>query len=182
MDNRDKDNLMEILCEAAEIKEQMRSLYAQAADGCSDDIGTGTFKMLEELEKEHLNRLSEIQAEISRGEATLDSCRYYAFDSSEKREMTRRILRERKTLSRACLDDIASIETGLQLENRAIDFFMGRLKNAVDPAERDFLNNLISEERSHYIVLADLKFYYVDPEHWLMEKGRTELDGAGMSS
>jgi hypothetical protein len=50
------------------------------------------------------------------------------------------------------------------------------------PEEREFLNHLIAEERSHYIMLADLKFYYIDPEHWFMEKGKTDLDGAGASS
>ncbi len=173
---------MEILCEAIEIKGQMRELYMQAEGECSDDIGSGTFRMLEELEKEHLERLGEIQADISRGGASPDSCRYHTFDSDEKREVMRRILREKKRLARACIDDIASIETGLQLENHAIDHFTARLNSAVDPTVRDFLSLLISEERSHYMVLADLKFYYADPGHWLMEKGRTELDGAGSSS
>lgn len=182
MKKEENNRLQEILCEAVDLKERMRGLYAEAAGKCSDDIGKSTFKMLEELEKEHLDRLGEIQAEISRGGATLDSCRYHDLNTIDKREVVRRILREKKAVSRACLDDIAAIETGLQLENRAIDYFMGRLKPAADPAVRDFLNYLISEERAHYIVLADLKFYYEDPGHWLMEKGRTDLDGAGVSS
>lgn len=91
----------------------------------------------------------------------------------------RRIAREKKSVSKACLDDVAAIESGLALENKSIDFFTDRLKQTTTPLEREFLNHMIAEERSHYILLADLRFYYVDTEHWFMEKGKTDLDGAG---
>jgi hypothetical protein len=37
---------------------------------------------------------------------------------------------------------------------------------------------MITDEREHYRTLADLKFYYTDPEAWFMEKSRVRLDGA----
>jgi rubrerythrin len=91
----------------------------------------------------------------------------------------KKIAREKKFLGKACLDDVVAIESGMELENKSINFFTDHLKQAVTTIERDFLNYIIAEERSHYIILSDLRFYYVDPEHWLMEKGRTSLDGAG---
>ncbi|SPJ15377.1 hypothetical protein SBDP2_310007 [Syntrophobacter sp. SbD2] len=39
-------------------------------------------------------------------------------------------------------------------------------------------NHMLAEERSHYILLADLRFYYIDTGHWFMEKAKTGLDGA----
>ncbi len=132
----ENNRLMELVCGAVDIKEKMKALYAGAAGKCADDVGTSTFKMLEDLEESHLVRLREIQAEISRGGAGLDSCRYYDFDTVDRREVVRRILKERKSVSRACLDDVAAIETGLQLENKAIEFFADRLKQASEPSER----------------------------------------------
>jgi hypothetical protein len=38
---------------------------------------------------------------------------------------------------------------------------------------------MIKEEKEHFVLLADLKFYYTDPENWFMEKSRARLDGAG---
>ncbi|MFZ2445872.1 MAG: hypothetical protein WAW37_05910 [Syntrophobacteraceae bacterium] len=179
MKGEDNTRLIDLMCAAVEIKEKMKAHYGAAAGKCSDDVGTGAFKMLEELEAAHLDRLREIQAELSRGGTGLDSCRFYDFEMLGKTEVMRRIVREKKFVSKACLDDVAAIESGMDLENKSINYFMDRLKAASDPAEREFLNHLIAEERAHYIMLADLKFYYVDPGHWLMEKGRTDLDGAG---
>jgi len=36
----------------------------------------------------------------------------------------------------------------------------------------------VEEEREHRKILENLKYYYTDPEGWLMEKGRAGLDGA----
>lgn len=183
MDRNKNPKLMEILCAALDIKEKMKTLYRDAAGKCSDPVGTGTFNMLKDLEGEHLERLRGMQKELSEGgESGFDACRMYDFDTQEERKVTQRIARERRTIARACLDDIAAIESGMALENKGIDFFIGQLKGASSSAEREVLNYLIAEGRAHYIMLSDLKFYYIDPEHWLMEKGRTELDGAGAGS
>jgi rubrerythrin len=90
----------------------------------------------------------------------------------------KKLKQKRDKVSKACLDDVAAIETGMELENKGIEFFQGRIKEAVEPIEREFLGHMIAEERSHYIMLADLKFYYTDTGHWLMEKSRAGLDGA----
>ena len=182
MKEKKHDAVMELMCAVVDLKEKMKTLYAGAAAKCSDDVGTGTFKMLEEMETEHLARLREIHEGLEKGGSTLESCRLYDSDMPEKSEVIRQIARKGKFVSKACLDDIAAIDGGMDLENRSLEFYYSRLKQAVDPAERDFLNSLISEERAHYILLADLKFYYIDTEHWFMEKGRTDLDGAGAVS
>jgi rubrerythrin len=177
-----KTGLKDAMCAAVDIKEKMKQLYAEAAGKCSDELGTETFRMLEKMEAEHLDRLRNIYADLVKGETGFDSCRFYDFDTVDRRAVMKRIARERKLVSKACLDDVAAIESGIELENKSIEFFSGRLKSASSSVEREFLNHMIAEERSHYILLADLKFYYIDPEHWFMEKGRTDLDGAGAVS
>lgn len=182
MKGNSNDKIVELMCAAIDIKDKMRNLYEGAAAKCSDDVGKSTFKMLEELEQEHLTRLEKLHAELAGGTAVFDSCRLYDFGTADRKEIMRRIRQQGTSVSNACRDDIAAIETGMDLENKSIEFFIGKLRQASTPSEREFLNYLISEERAHYITLADLKFYYIDPEHWLMELGRTELDGAGASS
>lgn len=171
--------LMEMMCAALEIKEKMKTLYDEAAGKCSDDVGIQTFRMLREMEQEHLDRIGGIYAELTREEVDVDSCRFYDFDTADKMEVLKKIARKKKYMGKACLDDVVAIESGMELENKSISFFMDHLKQAVTSIEREFLNYMIAEERSHFVILSDLRFYYVDPEHWLMEKGRTGLDGAG---
>ncbi|MFZ0927207.1 MAG: ferritin family protein [Syntrophobacteraceae bacterium] len=171
--------LMEMMCAALEIKEKMQALYDEAAGKCSDDVGIETFRMLREMEQEDLDRIGGIYKEMTKGQVDVDSCRFYNFHTADKKEVLKRIARERKFVGKTCLDDVAAIESGMELENKSITFFTDHLKLATSSIEREFLNYIIAEERSHYIILSDLRFYYVDPGHWLMEKGRTGLDGAG---
>jgi rubrerythrin len=171
--------LMEVMCAALEIKEKMRALYDEEAGKCSDYVGIETFRMLRDMEKEHLDRIRGIYSEMTKGSFDVDSCRFYDFDTADKTEVLKKIAREKKLIGKACLDDVAAIETGMELENKAIGFFSDHLKQAATPIEREFLDYMIGEERLHYIMLSDLRFYYVDPQHWLMEQSRTSLDGAG---
>ena len=82
-------------------------------------------------------------------------------------------------MPKACQDDVAAIDGGLQMEDASIQFYTKELERAVDPLEHKFLTRILEEEREHYKALADLRFYYVDPANWFMEKSRSGLDGAG---
>ncbi len=171
--------LLEIMCTAIDIKEKMKTLYADAAGKCKDNVGSETFGVLRDMEQKHLERLRAIYADLAKGAGDLDSCAFYDFGSLDRNKVVKKIRQKSEGISKACLDDVAAIESGMELENSSIDFFLDKLKAATAPIEREFLNSMIAEERSHYILLADLKFYYIDTEHWFMEKGKTGLDGAG---
>jgi len=170
--------LLELICTAVEIKEKMKAFYADAAGKCGDRVGTETFEMLRDMEQKHLDRLNAIYADHGKGTGDLDACRFYDFEAPGSSEVMHKLKQKRERLSKACLDDVAAIENGMEMENRGIEFFQARLKEAAEPIEREFLNHMIAEERSHYIMLADLRFYYVDTGHWFMEKAKTGLDGA----
>lgn len=170
--------LLEIMCTTVEIKEKMKAFYADAATKCDDRVGTETFEMLRDIEQKHLERLNAIYADLAKGSGDLDACRFYDFEMPGRREVLQKLKQKREAIPKACLDDVAAIESGMELENKGIEFFLARLKEATGPTEREFLNHMIAEERSHYILLTDLKFYYIDPGHWFMEKAKTGLDGA----
>ncbi len=170
--------LLELMCTAVEIKEKMKSFYADAAGKCGDPVGSATFEMLRDMEQKHLDRLNEIYAGLANGSRDVDACRFYDFEALSRSEVIHQLKQKRESIPKACLDDVAAIESGMDLENRGIEFFLARLKEAAEPIEREFLNHMLAEERSHYILLADLRFYYIDTGHWFMEKAKTGLDGA----
>ena len=170
--------MLEIMCAALEIKEKMKSFYSDAAGRCGDLVGAETFRMLTDMEQKHIERLQQIYGDLSKGESNLDACRFYDIEAPDRAEVLRKLKQKRETLPEACLLDVAAIESGMELENKGAGMFEAWLKKASGPVEREFLNHMIAEERSHYILLADLKFYYLDPEAWFMEKSRAGLDGA----
>ncbi|MDR3570532.1 MAG: ferritin family protein [Syntrophobacteraceae bacterium] len=170
--------LLDIMCAALEIKDKMKSFYSDAAGGCGDRVGAETFQMLRDMEQKHIERLQQIYADLSKGGPDLDACRFYDIEAPDRAEVMRKLKQKRETVSEACMFDVVAIEGGMELENKGIEMFEAWLKKASAPSEREFLNHMIAEERSHYILLADLKFYYVDTEHWFMEKSKAGLDGA----
>jgi rubrerythrin len=168
-----------MFCTAIEMKERKKKLYDDAMKACPDQVGIETFRMLKEAEEEHAHRIQEIYEEAKKGKVPVDACRYYDFETDDKQTVLRKIAEEHGKIPKACVDDVVAIQTGMQLENASIQFFQTALNVCGDPVEREFLENMIKEEREHYVLLADLKFYYTDPESWFMEKSRARLDGAG---
>ncbi len=170
---------MDMFCTALEMKERKKTLYDDAMKACPDQVGIETFRMLKEAEEEHHRRIQEIYEEAKKGKVSPDACKFYDFETEDKQTVLRKIAEEHGKIPKACVDDVVAIETGMKLENASIHFFQGALDKSGDPVEREFLENMIKEEKEHFVLLADLKFYYTDPENWFMEKGRARLDGAG---
>jgi len=174
--------MIDTFCTARELKEKKRALYEAAMKTCPDPVGIETFRMLRDSESDHLKRIEEAYEELKKGKVSEDACRFHSFDTKDKKELLRKVAAQRGKTPKACLDDVAAIETGIGLENASMEYFEKQLKKAGDPLEREFLQRMIAEERKHYILLADLKFYYEDNENWFLEKGRQVLDGAGAAA
>jgi rubrerythrin len=170
---------LDMFCTAVEMKEKKKALYEDAMKSCPDQVGIETFRMLVNAEDEHLKSLQAAYEELKKGKIGPDTCKFHAFESADKKTLLRKVAKEHGKLPKACLDDVVAIETGMNLENATIEFFEKELKRATDPVERALLERMISEEREHFVLLADLKLYYVDTENWMMEKGGWRLDGAG---
>lgn len=175
----ERNEALDMFCTAIEMKEKKRALYEDAMKVCPDQVGIETFRMLKEAEDEHIKRIQALYEELKVGKDWVDACQYHEFESEDKQALLRKIAEEHGKVPKACVDDVVAIETGQQLENASITFFENRLKIAEQDVERQFLESMIAEEREHYILLADLKYYYLDPESWFMEKSRARLDGAG---
>lgn len=173
------DAVLDMFCTALQMKEKKKALYEEAMKTCPDQVGIETFRMLRDAEDEHHQRMQKVYEEMKQGPVGLDACQFHTFDTEDKRALLRRVAEEYGKVPKACVDDVVAIETGMQLEDASILFFDKLLSRATNPAERDFIQRMLVDEREHYRLLADLKFYYVDTEQWFLEKGRQRLDGAG---
>jgi rubrerythrin len=174
-----RNEALDVFCTALEMKERKRALYEDAMKTCPDQVGVETFRMLKEAEQEHIGQIQKLYEELKQGKVDPGVCQFHEFESEDRKAILRKIAEQHGKMPKACLDDVVAIETGLQLEDAGIQFFSKCLEKAQDPMERELLERMIVEERQHYILLADLKFYYTDPQAWFMEKSRARLDGAG---
>jgi rubrerythrin len=174
-----QDKTLEMFCSALELKEKKKALYAGAMKDCSNPVGVETFKMLVNAETQHMDEIQKVYEKLKKGKVSLDSCRLHPVKSADRNALIREITSQTPSMPKACLDDVAAIDAGLRMEDASIQFYTKQLKHTVDPLEREFLNRLIEEEGEHHKALADLRFYYVDPANWFMEKSHSSLDGAG---
>ncbi len=170
---------IDVFCDAVAMKEKKVALYGDAMKSCPDKVGVETFRMLKEAEENHLKSLQVAYEDLKVGKADLNACKLHEFGGDDKKADLRKIADEHGKMPKACLDDVVAITTGMKLEEESIKYLSERLKGATDPAEKQVLERLVAEEREHFVMLSDLKFYYEDTENWFLEKGGSRLDGAG---
>lgn len=167
-----------MLCTALDMKEKKRAVYEEGLNACPDQVGKDTFLILRDAEAEHARQLQEINEEFKKGKSWGDACKFYPQQENLKKAF-HRIAQEQGEVGSVCSDDIRALEVGMKLEEASIEFFGDQLKVTKDPAARQFLERMITDEREHFMLLADLKFYYSDPQAWFIEKSKARLDGAG---
>jgi rubrerythrin len=176
-----QEEMREIICTSLEMKERKRALYEDAMNSCPDQVGKETFRILRDAEVEHTRHIQDAYEELKKGKSWEDVCKIYP-ERADMRTVFRRIAEEHGKAAHACGDEIFALETGLKLEETCMRYFQEHMKRSTDAQEREFLERMAIEEREHYVMLADLKFYYSDPQAWFMEKSRARLDGAGGSA
>jgi rubrerythrin len=167
-----------MFCTALEMKEKKKTLYEDAMKVCPDQVGQETFRILRDAELEHTRQIQETYEELKKGKAWADACKFFPEQENLKKAF-HKIAVEQKDAAKACGDDVYALNAGLQLEEASIKFFGEQLKVAKEPLQRKFLERMVSDEREHFMLLADLKYYYTDPQGWYMEKSKARLDGAG---
>ncbi|HAA03804.1 MAG TPA: hypothetical protein DCZ69_03125 [Syntrophobacteraceae bacterium] len=167
-----------MLCTALEMKEKKRAVYEEGLNACPDQVGKETFLILRDAETEHARQIQEIHDEFKKGKSWADACKFYP-EQEQLKKAFHRLAEEQADVGKVCADDILALETGMKLEEASIGFFRDQLKVTQDPTARRFLERMVDDEREHFMLLADLKFYYSDPHAWFIEKSKARLDGAG---
>jgi rubrerythrin len=175
---KDSEALQAMFCTALEMKEKKRVLYEDALKTCPDQVGQETFRILLDAERDHTRQIEELVEELKQGRNWADACKFYPEQESLKKAF-QKLAQEQGEVGPVCADDIRALETGMKLEEASIRFLGDQLQQAGEPLARQFIERLVRDEREHFMLLADLKFYYSDPHAWFIEKSKARLDGAG---
>lgn len=175
-----KDQIETFFCDILDLKEKKVSLYADWADKCDDSVGRDALILLRDAEKRDIERLQAAREELARTNQWSAACRYIPerVSIADAVLSKARAVRKTSTKDKACDSATIPFAVGIELEEKAIGIFRKYLDVAQSDDEKRFVESFIEEEKEHFRLLADLKYYYEDPEGWLMEKGRGGLDGA----
>lgn len=169
---------MEMLTTALDMEEKGRAFYLKAAGTCTNTLGAELFKQLAQDEVHHAVAIRELHR-------SLESCGKFTDEWQAHEKEHRDVaaffagLAARHGTTTACeAGDIDAVEVGIDMELKAITFYLQRLGKTGDPLERKFLAAMVAEERNHHTALTDMRFYLTNPAAYFNEKERSGFDGA----
>ena len=73
--------------------------------------------------------------------------------------------------------ELDAVKTGMDMENKTLDFYNGRKKLAAYDAEKQLYESLTMQESEHYRVLLDYYEFLKDPAGWFVKTEHTSVDG-----
>ncbi len=169
--------MKDFLCNLMELKRKKAELYTRAVSECDDPVGREAFGLLHSEEDRTLRKLEQLEKMLEAENRFDPTCVYDASRMSVTETLITKAKRQLKSGS-ACSRHIEALDIGIDLEREAITLIKKFLDAAQSNDEKEMLSWFFEEDREHLKTLENLKFYYTNPEAWLMEKGRTGLDGA----
>jgi rubrerythrin len=166
----------DMLSTALDLEKKGRAFYQRAGKKCRDQKCRDIFKMLADLELEHIERIEKIYDSLSSGEGWCD------WDEAGKHpdlgQVFRKLTMRHGADIKADSTDIEALDTGLGLEEESIKFYQQAAKKAADKEEKQFLKAMIAEEKMHHQGLADMRLYLQNPAAYFNEMEKPSLDGA----
>ena len=175
---KNSTNIRGIYQSALQMEKKGRDFYLQKAEQADEELEKEVFRMLADEEQAHFDWIRRIIAGTDLAQefaVVLDEFEEEAPQRFE-RFFKKLVERHKQGLSSSS-KDIQALEMGLKLEEQSIRFYQERAEGAEFDAEREFLKRLIEQERGHFQLLSDLKFYRENPSAWFQEKERGGLDG-----
>jgi rubrerythrin len=168
---------LDMLAAALEMEEKGKAFYEKAAETCRDPLGREVFLSLIQDEIVHSRRIQRLHDSLTSGK-----CWTREWESLEKPPqdlgaLFQELAVKEKEKIKPETSDIEAIDIALDFELASISFYNDHMARSGDPLEKDFLNQMVLEERDHYRALKDTRYYLTDPEGWFIEKERAGLEG-----
>jgi rubrerythrin len=172
------DRSLHMLSTALEMEEQGKGFYDKAVSTCHNSVGKEMFRMLMKDEVMHMDRIRKIYERLKAGRSWSDEWKAIQPDHRDLGVLFRELASARGREITSEASDVEALEVGIDFELRAISFYQEHLEKATDFLEREFIEHLITEEKSHHAALSDMRLYLSDPAAWFVEMEHPGLDGA----
>lgn len=168
---------LEMLATALEMEEKGRAFYEKAQGTAQDPLGKEIFKTLAQEEVVHTARIKQIHDSLTTGKCWTRDWEKQTKPEKDLGGLFQKLAAREKKKITAGTSDLEAIGIGLDFESASVAFYEEQRAKAKDPLEKEFLDQMILEEKGHVQALKDTRYYLNDPEGWFMEKERAGLDG-----
>lgn len=172
-----KNSLYKLYINALEIEREGQEFYRQASASAANQVGRKIFAMLADDELVHLGRLKAICGQLLKTHSCVIDLASYKISYPDIGRLFKKLAQANRDKVNPQASDLDALDVGIDLEDRTLAFYSGRLKSARDEPEKKFLSLMVREETEHHNLLADMKFYLTNPLSWFVEHEKHGLDG-----
>ncbi len=167
-----------MLDKALSMEREGKAFYQRAIEACHNDVGREIFKTLKSDEDIHIARIRKITESLGGGNPWSDEWKNYSFSHGDLTAFFSGLAQKHGSEKTADANDVDALNVGIDFELRSVTFYEGSLVGATDSLEREFISQMVIEEKSHHKILEDAKLYLTDPSSWFREHEKGGLDGA----
>jgi rubrerythrin len=147
-----KETTIDIIKNALMIEYRGKALYESAVKNATNEDAKAMFQMMADEEKSHVEILSKQLKLVSEGKK-IDASGLENIENPEVDEvLTKKVI---KQISGAGYE-AAVIDSALELEKRAVEYYSEREEAATSDDEKKLFNWLVKWEKEHMIMLAHI--------------------------
>jgi rubrerythrin len=167
-----------MLDKALEMEKKGKDFYEGAVGRSKNEMGREIFQTLKHDEDVHIARIVDIYGNLTKGNAWNSDWKAKKFSHGDLTLFFSDLARKHRAETTVDVGDVEALDIGIDFELRSVAFYEQSLAGAKEALERDFVQRMIVEEKSHHKILEDAKLYLTDPSSWFREQERGGLDGA----
>jgi hypothetical protein len=167
----------EYFCKALELAELAEEFYGKAASACGDPLGREVFSNLLAGGRGQKELVGRVKGRLEGGEGWDETCTLHELDAIDIAAAFQ-VLEAEHVTPGTCATEFTAVRTAKDMLSTSIRFYSEWARQAQEIIERRFCESMMEELRYQLVTLADLEYYYEDPEGWALMQDNPVLDGA----
>jgi rubrerythrin len=173
--NNEQIKTIDALKIAIQMEIDGKNFYTKASKESSNEPGKNLLARLAEEEDIHRKLFEKIYSSISENKGWIQVD--YKYDRGwGLRTVFDEALKNAGTELRNLSSELDVISTARMMETRTYDFYTDRANKAIEPAEKQYYEQLAIQEQGHNLVLTDYFEYLQNPAGWFVKKEHPTLD------
>jgi len=172
----EQDTTLEALQTALRMEIDGKEFYLKVSKASKNKLGEDLLKKLAGEEDIHRQVFQDIYNTLKNKKGWPD-IKYRGDGGQALRTVFAEALENMDKKTTSIEVELEAIRTGMDMENKTLDFYNRRSKQTSYAAEKQLYEAIAVQEGEHYRVLMDYYDFLQDPAQWFVKKEHTSVDG-----
>jgi rubrerythrin len=172
----EQNKTLQVLQFAIQMEIDGKQFYLKASRASTNDLGKKLLQTLADEEDIHRRKFEEIYDSI-RVKKEWPKTGFQPDGGKKLRTVFAQAIEETNAVAPYLEAELDAVKMAMEMEHKSKDYYQKQSETATYDIERDFYQNLVTEEREHHLVLLDYFEYLKDPAAWFVHKEHPSLDG-----